>query len=104
MTTQPNHRPAVAPVPDIVFAENGATAIAPPPQARRGFSQAGLMSVQLDPALRAEFGAGARRADTAEHAARALAAYVRAVELGQDINSHYEAAVAAAHAWTEVTS
>ena len=102
MTTQPTHRPAVAPVPDLVFAENGATAIAPPPQARRSFSQAGLMSVQLDPELRAEFGAGARRANAAEHAARALAAYVRAVELGQDINSHYEAAVAAAHAWTEV--
>lgn len=104
MNEQTRHRPACAPVSDVhlTLAENGATAIAPPPQARRGFSQAGLMSVQLDPALRAEFGAGARRADTAETAARALAAYVRAVELGQDINSHYEAAVAAAHAWTEV--
>lgn len=90
------HRPAVAPVPDVVFAENGA-AVAPPPQARRGFSQAGLASV-----LRPNVAAGLHRAHTAEHAARALAAYVRAVELGQDINSHYEAAVAAAHSWTEV--
>lgn len=104
MNEQIRHRPACAPVPDFVLAENGATAIAPPPQARRGLSQAGLASVQLDPVLRAEFGAGARRADTAEQAARALAAYVRAVELGQDINSHYEAAVAAAHAWTEATT
>ncbi|WP_454729016.1 hypothetical protein [Cellulosimicrobium protaetiae] len=93
------HRPAVAAVPDVVFAENGATAIAPPPQARRGFSQAGLASV-----IQPEVAAGLHRAHTAEHAARALAAYVRAVELGQDINSHYEAAVAAAHAWTEATS
>lgn len=93
----PAHRPAVAPVPDVVFAENGATAIAPPPQARRGFSRAGLASV-----LRPGVADGLHRAHAAEHAARALAAYVRAVELGQDITSHYEAAVAAAHAWTEV--
>lgn len=39
--------------------------------------------------------------DTAVAAANALAAYVRAVETGQDIGSHYEAAVAAAHVWTE---
>ncbi|MBE9924458.1 hypothetical protein G8C93_00940 [Cellulosimicrobium cellulans] len=96
MTTQPTHRPAVGVVPDVVFAENGAT-IAPPPQARRGFSQAGLASV-----LRPDVAAGLARAHAAETAARALAAYVRAVELGQDINSHYEAAVAAAHAWTEI--
>lgn len=93
----PAHRPAVAPVPDLVFAENGATAIAPPPQASRSFSQAGLMSV-----VQPDVAAGLHRAHAAEAAARALAAYVRAVELGQDINSHYEAAVAAAHAWTEV--
>ncbi|NMF29624.1 hypothetical protein [Cellulosimicrobium aquatile] len=96
MTTQPTHRPAVGAVPDFVLAENGAT-IAPPPQARRGFSQAGLASV-IQPAIVAGLG----RAHAAEAAARALAAYVRAVELGQDINSHYEAAVAAAHAWTEI--
>ncbi|MHA7617465.1 hypothetical protein ACX12M_02990 [Cellulosimicrobium cellulans] len=97
MNEQTRHRPAYAPVPDVVLAENGATAIAPPPQARRGFSQAGLASV-----LRPDVAAGLERAHAAEAAARALAAYVRAVELGQDINSHYEAAVAAAHAWTEV--
>ncbi len=70
----PAHRPAVAPVPDVVFAENGATAIAPPPQARRGFSQAGLASV-----IQPDVAAGLHRAHTAEAAARALAAYVRAV-------------------------
>ena len=82
----PTRRSAVAPVANVhlVLAENGATVVAPPPEARRVV--------------------GARRARTAEDAARALAAYVRAVELGQDINSHYEAAVAAAHAWTEATS
>lgn len=37
--------------------------------------------------------------DAAVAAANALAAYVHAVETGQDIGSHYEAAVAAAHVW-----
>lgn len=97
MNEETRHRPACAPVPDYALAENGTTAIAPPPQVRRGFSQAGLASV-----LRPDVAAGLARAHAAEAAARALAAYVRAVELGQDINSHYEAAVAAAHAWTEV--
>lgn len=41
--------------------------------------------------------------DAAVAAANALAAYVHAVETGQDIGSHYEAAVAAAHVWTEVS-
>ncbi|MFD6094550.1 hypothetical protein ACFWGN_20760 [Oerskovia sp. NPDC060338] len=39
----------------------------------------------------------------AESAARALAAYVHAVETGRDIASHYEAAVAAAHTWKSST-
>ncbi|MBD5787136.1 hypothetical protein IF650_13190 [Cellulosimicrobium terreum] len=90
MDEQTRRRTACAPVPDVhaVVAENGGTTIiAPPSQARRTF----------DP----DFAAGIRRAHACENAANALAAYVRAVELGQDINSHYEAAVAAAHAWTE---
>ncbi|MFF2621272.1 hypothetical protein [Oerskovia jenensis] len=37
--------------------------------------------------------------DAAVAAANALAAYVHAVETGQDIGSHYEAAVAAALTW-----
>jgi len=99
LETIPAHRPAVAPVADVhaVVAENGGTTIvAPPTQARRSFSQAGLASV-----IQPDVAAGLHRAHTAEAAARALAAYVRAVELGQDIGSHYEAAVTAAHAWAE---